>query len=175
LVCFNLPPHLQYLPENIFLVGVIPGPKEPNVHQLNHILRPLVDELLEMWDPGIFLSTPLYPTGRRVRAALIPIIADLPALRKTTGFASHSADLFCNFCLLHKADENIVDCSKWPPRPSWKDHIKLAEEWLALPTLNARKDFTKATGVRWTELLRLPYWDPTRYTLVDSMHNLFLG
>ena len=30
-------------------------------------------------------------------------------------------------------------------------------------------------GLRWSELLRLPYWDPTRYTLLDAMHNLFLG
>ena len=30
-------------------------------------------------------------------------------------------------------------------------------------------------GIRWSELLRLPYWDPTRYALVDAMHNLYLG
>lgn len=30
-------------------------------------------------------------------------------------------------------------------------------------------------GLRWSDLLRLPYWDPTRYTVVDVMHNLFLG
>jgi len=31
------------------------------------------------------------------------------------------------------------------------------------------------TGVRWSELLRLPYFDPTRFVVVDVMHNLFLG
>lgn len=30
-------------------------------------------------------------------------------------------------------------------------------------------------SIRWSELLRLPYWDPTRFTVLDSMHNLFLG
>jgi len=31
------------------------------------------------------------------------------------------------------------------------------------------------TGVRWSELLRLPYFDPTRFVVIDVMHNLFLG
>jgi hypothetical protein len=29
--------------------------------------------------------------------------------------------------------------------------------------------------VRYSELLRLPYYEPTRFLIVDSMHNLFLG
>jgi hypothetical protein len=33
----------------------------------------------------------------------------------------------------------------------------------------------KETGVRWSELLRLPYWDPTRFLAIDGMHNLLLG
>src|SRR5437764_4609841 len=31
------------------------------------------------------------------------------------------------------------------------------------------------TGVRWFELLRLPYFDPIRFLTVDPMHCLFLG
>ena len=33
----------------------------------------------------------------------------------------------------------------------------------------------KETGVRWSELLRLLYWDPTRFLAIDGMHNLLLG
>ena len=29
--------------------------------------------------------------------------------------------------------------------------------------------------MRWTELLRLPYFNPIRFTIVDPMHCLFLG
>ena len=29
--------------------------------------------------------------------------------------------------------------------------------------------------MRWSELLRLRYWDPVNWVVVDSMHNLFLG
>src|SRR5947207_11224044 len=39
----------------------------------------------------------------------------------------------------------------------------------------ARSRFAKQTGVRWSELLRLPYFDPIRFLTVDPMHCLFLG
>ena len=29
--------------------------------------------------------------------------------------------------------------------------------------------------VKWTELLRLPYFNPIRHYVIDPMHNLFLG
>jgi hypothetical protein len=31
------------------------------------------------------------------------------------------------------------------------------------------------TGIRYSELLRLKYFDPSRFVVVDAMHNLFLG
>ena len=33
----------------------------------------------------------------------------------------------------------------------------------------------KKTGVCWSELLHLLYWDPTHFLAIDSMHNLLLG
>lgn len=51
----------------------------------------------------------------------------------------------------------------------------MAEEWLEAPSKAARGCVFARTGVRWSELLRLPYWDPTRAVVVDGMHNLFLG
>jgi hypothetical protein len=29
--------------------------------------------------------------------------------------------------------------------------------------------------LRWSELLRLPYFDPSQFVVLDAMHNLFLG
>ncbi|KIM67472.1 hypothetical protein SCLCIDRAFT_41335, partial [Scleroderma citrinum Foug A] len=45
--CNNLlPVHLCYNIENVYLAGIIPGPQEPPQYYLNHILYPLVDDLL---------------------------------------------------------------------------------------------------------------------------------
>ena len=40
---------------------------------------------------------------------------------------------------------------------------------------SSRKSFQAKHGVRYTELIRLPYVDLVRMTVVDPMHNLFLG
>ncbi len=73
MVCLNLPPSLRYLPENVFIVAIIPGPGEPSVHQINHILKPVVSMLLEFWNPGVhYSSTPNYPNGRTVHRCRCP-------------------------------------------------------------------------------------------------------
>ena len=38
MICLNLPSEIRYKPENMFLVGIIPGPHEPSLHQINHLL-----------------------------------------------------------------------------------------------------------------------------------------
>ncbi|KZT10149.1 uncharacterized protein LAESUDRAFT_756338 [Laetiporus sulphureus 93-53] len=58
---------------------------------------------------------------------------------------------------------------------SKEDVLKFAEEWRDAQTKTRQAAIFRKTGVRWSELLRLPYWDPTRGVIVDSMHNLFLG
>ena len=175
MACLNLPPHLRYRPENIYLAGIIPGPKEPELHQLNHLLRPLVDELVIMWHRGLYLSHVPDENGPLlVRAAMVPLVCDLPALRKAGGFAGHSATKFCSFCQLPKQRMDDLNRSQWG-RYTREDHLRVATEWLNAPSEAVRDDIFKKHGIRWSELLRLEYWDPTRFALVDAMHNLFLG
>ena len=49
LVLMNLPQSERCKQQNIFLVGIIPGPSEPKMN-INSFLRPLVDELIVPWD-----------------------------------------------------------------------------------------------------------------------------
>ena len=175
LACLNLPPDLRYRPENIYLAGIIPGPQEPSLQQLNHFLRPLVDELIQLWYHGIYLSrTASCRFGRLVRVAIIPLVCDLPALRKTAGFAGHASAHFCSFCRLKKKDMNNVDRDAWPAPLTWDDHLAHARAWRDADSTR-RNEIFETWGVRWSELLRLPYWDPTRFAVIDTMHNLFLG
>jgi hypothetical protein len=48
-ICLNLPPEEQYKLENMFLVGIIPGPHEPKKEEINHLLSPLVDDLIDSY------------------------------------------------------------------------------------------------------------------------------
>ncbi len=51
MVLLNLPPNLRYLPENMYLVSVIPG--HPSTDAINNALKLVVDDFLEFWTPGV--------------------------------------------------------------------------------------------------------------------------
>jgi len=47
----NLPPSLQYKAENIYLAGIIPGPREPALNEINHFLCPVTSSYHhDRWD-----------------------------------------------------------------------------------------------------------------------------
>jgi len=54
-------------------------------------------------------------------------------------------------------------------------HRAAAVVWKQCSNNAERTRHVKETGVRWSELLRLPYFNPIRHLVVDPMHNLFLG
>lgn len=89
LAILNLPREERFKDENMILVGVIPGPKEPKIN-INAYLEPLVDELRELWE-GVLMddSSPL--GSLFYRAALLCLSSDIPASRKCGGFVGHGA------------------------------------------------------------------------------------
>ncbi len=110
LILLNLPPHLRYRPENMFLAGIIPGPKKPSLSDINHSLELLVDVLLEFFEPGVWYSrTARHSQGCRVRAILVPIVSDMLAARQAGGFASPTATNFCTCCNLRIQDIENLD------------------------------------------------------------------
>lgn len=175
MVCLDLPIHLRYLPEYIYLVGVIPGPTKPSLDEMNHFVALLVEDLLDFWDPGVWYArTAICPSRHLVRAALVPLICDLLAARQVSGLSSHSSTYFCSFCYLTREFMENFDPASWPKRHV-VEHRKHAEAWRDAGSEEEREVIFQAHGIRWSELLRLPYWDPVHFTVVDSMHNLYLG
>ncbi|KAF9006286.1 hypothetical protein BDZ89DRAFT_966086 [Hymenopellis radicata] len=161
--------------ENIFLVGVIPGPTEPSHGEINHLLRPLITDLVEAWEHGFYLSrTAGHPHGRRIRCAVVPIIADLPAARQLAGIGSFRSTDWCSECHQKIQDRDNLDKSTWTPR-DYETHRDQVNAWKNAPTEGAREKLYDKNHVRHSEFLRLPYWDPTKFVTVDSMHGFYLG
>ena len=172
----NLPREERYKRENVLLLGLIEG--EPK-HDLNSLLKPAVDELLKLWDGHTFRQ---HFKSFFVRVALLCIACDVPAARKVAGFMAHNAKRGCSRCLKEfpvKAfgDKPIFsgfDRNTWPKRDS-ESHRRDAHRTLKATSSSQRKKLESTLGVRYTELLRLPYYDCVRFVVIDPMHNLLLG
>ena len=136
MVCNNLPVYLCYNVENVYLAGILPGSQEPPQYYLNHILHPLVNDLLRSWSPGLQMTcTTLHARGCVVQCALIPLICDLLVAWKTAGFAglgSHKGR-FCSFYKLDTKDiENVNPSSR--RRQTWQEYLAMARMWRDAPT-----------------------------------------
>src|SRR5271169_4985942 len=63
----------------------------------------------------------------------------------------------------------------WFIQKDLNEHRQNAEAWRRCKFVSERKQHVSNTHVRWSEMLRLPYFNPIRHLIVDPMHNLFLG
>ncbi|KAJ3779587.1 hypothetical protein GGU10DRAFT_255402, partial [Lentinula aff. detonsa] len=79
----------------------------------------------------------------------------------------------CRRCLLPINDIHNLNPESWVMRDSLKHRELAFESKDASP--ERRDAIYKAHGVRWTELLELPYWDPILFTVIDDMHLGYLG
>ena len=178
MVLMNLPRSERYKVESIIIVGIIPGPNEPKLN-INTYLSPLVDELLKLWNDGIEIA-PCGAQSKLFRASLLCVACDIPASRKVCGFLGHNSAHGCNKCTKTFQVGNVgdpVDFSGFElcPSRSINEHRAQVHEIQSTTSQDDRNRTESKYGVRYSELLRLPYFDCVRFTVIDPMHNLFLG
>jgi hypothetical protein len=161
------------------LVGIMPGPCEASCN-INSYLGPLVAELQEAWDTG-FCAMSSQQVPITIRLALSCIACDIPASRKVSGFLGHTASLGCNKCLKkfnvsfgQSSDFSGYDTETWTLRTG-EMHRQDVQEVFKEKTKTGIAAAESRLGVRYSILLRLPYFDPVQFTAIDVMHNLFLG
>ncbi len=153
---------------------MMPGPGMPNVQTISHILISVQKAIGEFDLPGKLLPTFRFPNHTTVAARVIPLIADLQAIRKVAGYVSHAADLFCSFCKCVKDDVEDLAHHTWHLRTGAEVRHQ-AEEWHNAITVAKKEEIVKKTGVRWTPLHNLPYWNPVSHVMLGYMHNFLEG
>ena len=176
----NLPYDQRFKRENVILLGIIPGPSEPK-RDLNDYLQPFIAELQEFFT-GVSMDVCGKTEKQVVRCLLIGVPCDMPVSRKVCGFFGHAALLACTRCLkifpgsIRDGTKNYssFDRVSWPHRSN-SNHRTAIDKIKAAKTLNDRDRLETQNGCRYTILLELPYFDPTRMCIIDPMHNLFLG
>ncbi|KAH9918997.1 hypothetical protein B0H21DRAFT_658912, partial [Amylocystis lapponica] len=52
-----------YQSRNLILCGLTPGPKELTADELQHFMKEYITDLLQLYNEGIILKTPLFPQG----------------------------------------------------------------------------------------------------------------
>jgi hypothetical protein len=175
LYCLNLPEHLRYLPENTCVIGLTPPPHAPSMITISHIIQPFVNSVLKYSAiPGEHVSTFRHPEGIPMQIKIAPLIADLEASRKAGGFMAHGATFFCSFCLCTSNQIEDLNLQSWVLR-SGAEVREQAQLWLNTATKGGRDAQAQATGVRWTPLHGLPYWDPVKHIMLGFMHNWLEG
>ena len=174
MICLNLPPSLRIHYDNRYVPGLIPGAREPALDEINNFMSPLVQDFYASWKHGTwYTKTASYPNGRRCRSALVPLVADLPGARRIAGTAI-SMRVLCPLLCKNNKDFRSIDHTTWTRR-TYQEFKDAAFAWRAAQSKQERAKLFQQNGIRWCELLLLPYWDPTRFVVVDPMHNLFLG
>jgi hypothetical protein len=164
--CLNLPPELRHRPENIFIAAMTPPDREPTFVTISNIANPIIDQLLPYYD-GKVVPTASHPFGTLIRIAVLPLIGDIPAVRKMGGFTSHSSEVFCTSC--EQVLSNLESLDPCPPR-SGLTCRQQAQAWLDAPLKTERIALAKLNGVRWTPLHLLHYRDPILHVVLGIMH-----
>ena len=108
------------------------------------------------------------------------VACDIPAARKCCGFKGHSASYGCSRCKnffpggFGKKDYSGFNRSDWQPR-TLEAHRDATRRLLNAKTQAEIDSIEMETGMKYSILSELPYFNPIRFTIIDPMHNLFLG
>lgn len=92
---YNLPPSIRFHLESIICIGVIPGPKA--VKDIDTFLVPLVDELVALED-GVKTYDRSAHESFLLRAHLIKLFGDMPAMAKLMRMKGHNGLKPCRGC-----------------------------------------------------------------------------
>ncbi|THV00392.1 hypothetical protein K435DRAFT_854859 [Dendrothele bispora CBS 962.96] len=123
----------RFLPQNTFILAIIPGPHEPDPVTIVHILEPIVETLCALWAGKVFF-THRYPGGIEHQVA-------------------SRAIFFCFWCKCTQNEKGRLDYEAWDMRHS----------------------ASTGTGVCWSPLHDLPYYDPVHHLILGFMHNTLEG
>ncbi|KAJ3850935.1 hypothetical protein EV368DRAFT_44220 [Lentinula lateritia] len=179
LVCLNLPLSMRNDPAWIFIPGLIQGKSEPDAKnsEHRHYWRLLIDEFSAGLQPHHTYRSRCSGEGlneRVFRVAIAGVLMDFKAARPFAGFLDVTSHHTCFLCKCwHRAHLGRTDFQNW--KTAAVEFLKRgAEAWLNAKTPKEREEIEFFYGTRYSELWRLPYWNPIKQLLVDPMHIFFL-
>ncbi|MBW0554409.1 hypothetical protein O181_094124 [Austropuccinia psidii MF-1] len=138
---------------------------------INNVLTPLIDQFLKL-NQGITVCTPRYPNDRKLLVKLVTLVGDIVATHKVAGFMSHSATKLCSWCEIKASERQELQAGRLR---NGQNVLAVSSRWKTLESKASQKKLAQKTGIRWSELNWLPYWDPVLNVSLGVMHNWFEG
>ncbi|CAE6422366.1 unnamed protein product [Rhizoctonia solani] len=175
----NLPFYLRYLIENMILVVVMPGPKEPKGYALTQMLEPLVNDLIALSN-GVELPVYNSRTHRIERhwvyAQLSALLMDWIARIKCIGHVGVTSEHnHCTYCKIRQCrlgEAQGYQSEGYELRDP-HEHLQAKHEWQRLPA--QREAIRERTGTIFTIFDRIPGFYSFDMCPPDSMHLFDLG
>ncbi|KAF8530766.1 hypothetical protein JB92DRAFT_2855993, partial [Gautieria morchelliformis] len=132
------------------------GLTELTAEQLQCQTKQVVNELDDLYTRGIMIKTPRFP-----------YVCDHLAAVKMGGFGDHGhSNQPYTHCQVTQAEiysqESLCNGNQ-------------AYGYTSFQNPTAHDKFFKATGMQWSEFVRLPYFDTVRIMIIDPMHNLLIS
>ena len=85
--------------QRTWYLKIIPPPNEPHLTDVNHYLRPLINNMLDSWDRVIWFShATLHPEGCMTNSAVVVAVIDLLATCKASGLVGQKSHFHCTVC-----------------------------------------------------------------------------
>ena len=106
------------------------------------------------------------------------VACDIPATRKVFGFTGHSPSHSCSKCTkVFQGSAGNMSFSGFDAcsLTTNEQHRQQAQHILNQTSTADKINLEKLYGNRSSEIMELPYFNCTRYHIIDPMHNLFLG
>ncbi|GBE85853.1 hypothetical protein SCP_0803750 [Sparassis crispa] len=159
----------------VHLITNIPGPKEPSLEQLDHILEPVVADMRQLYK-GLKMAMYGRQIPPRVHAGFELHVSDIQAAWKVTGSAAHGHKKHtCNICMIVHDDLNTevgYDIPNFVLRDDW---IQLKYAFAAKPpkSKKAIKKILDEGGSRYTVLDEMVGFFPIKTSALDYMHNVY--
>lgn len=110
LVCYNLPPEIRYKKENIQVLMLVDGPKEPIKFQ--KYFSSIIDEACALWDEPICLYDSSQRRRVQFRVAIINLICDGRAVRACASHSEAGSLYPCTKCNI-KGTYNVPSVKYW--------------------------------------------------------------
>ncbi|KAF8752619.1 Transposase family tnp2 [Rhizoctonia solani] len=189
-IIYNFPPEIQTHLSNMICTGVIPGPHLPK--DLNSFLQPLIDKLAELAQ-GVETVDVVNEEIFALRAHVLSVFGDLPAMAKIMEFVGHNGRFPCRlckimsvlghttkngthlYCPLHRLDGTGLDPHNLPLQ-THQECVDKGYSVLRAPNDSARAELATECGIKGVTLLvrlssiRIPDSFP-----VEGMHLLLIN